>query len=90
VTLPTSYLGVFSNQLVRDNVVVEIATIGVHPIMTGPAGSTKVLCVHLHEGGVNLSMTNGTYRLVKVGIALGMAVTANERSVINLNFVGSQ
>ena len=69
---------------------VEITTVAVHPIMTAPAGATKVLGVQLREGGVQLSMTSGAYRLVKVGVALSMAVTANERSAIGLDFVGSQ
>lgn len=57
MALPTLYLGMFPDQLVRYTGVVEIVTIAVHPVVAGEAISTEVQAVGLNESRLKLGMT---------------------------------
>ena len=57
MALPTLYLGMFPDQLVRYTGVVEIVTIAVHPVVAGKAVRTEIQAVGLNESRLKLGVT---------------------------------
>jgi hypothetical protein len=71
-------LGMFSSQLERCAVMVEIVTIGIHPIVAGQAINPKIQDVSLLEDLVHLEVAGCADVLVETVVDLRMAIVTAE------------
>jgi len=69
---------------------VEIVTIGIHPIVTGQAVKPEIRRMRLHEFKISPVVTRNADSLIVFGIVLSMAIVATEERTISFKCMTGQ